>query len=235
MLNRINLNDVLFLDIETAPVAPDYARLPENLVKHWDKKARHLRGNEEEDPEVTFRRAGVFAEFAKIICISTGFIKQGELRIKSFFGHEEKEILAEFAGMLVKHFNSDKSLLCAHNGKEFDFPFLARRMLVNRIEIPDILDNAGKKPWEIRHLDTMELWKFGDYKSFTSLELLTTLLDIPNPKNDIDGSEVGRVYWVDNDLPRIVEYCQRDVIALARLLLRYKNKPLISDDSVIIV
>lgn len=235
MLKKLNLNDVLFLDIETIPVSPDYAHLPENLVKHWDKKAKFIRESEDEDPEITFKRAGIYAEFARIICISTGFITDDILRIKSFYGPDEKLLLSEFASMLHKYYHKEKNLLCAHNGKEFDYPFLARRMLVNGIEIPDILDNAGKKPWQIRHLDTMELWKFGDYKSYTSLELLTTLLDIPNPKDDIDGSEVGKVYWIDHDLPRIVEYCQRDVIALTRLMQRYQHKPLIIDENIIVV
>jgi uncharacterized protein YprB with RNaseH-like and TPR domain len=235
MLDRINLSNVLFLDIETAPVSPDYAQLPGNLVKHWDKKALHLRQSEDEDPEVTFKKAGVFAEFAKVICISTGLVNGDILRIKSFYGHEEKEVLTEFSEMLHKFYSTERSLLCAHNGKEFDYPFLARRMLINEVSIPGILDTAGKKPWEIKNLDTMELWKFGDYKSYTSLELLSTLLNIPNPKNDIDGSEVGRVYWQENNLQRIVEYCQKDVIALVRLFLRYQNKPFPGDDKVIIV
>lgn len=235
MLKKIDLKNILFLDIETVPMAADYTALPEKFKKHWDKKARFIRENEEEDPEVTYKRAGIYAEFARVICISTGFMADDTLRIKSFFGHDEKILLAAFGDVIRKYYNREQCLLCAHNGKEFDFPFLARRMVVNGIEIPDILDNAGKKPWEIKHLDTMELWKFGDYKSYTSLELLTTLLDIPNPKNDIDGSEVGRVYWVEKDLPRIVEYCQRDVVALARLFLRYQNKPLIPDEKVFIV
>ena len=235
MLNRINLSEVLFLDIETVAISPDYASLPEKFVKHWDKKAKFLKANEEENPEIAFKKAGIYAEFARIICISTGYIHDNNLRIKSFYGHDEKLLLLEFSAMLNYHYNKKSSLLCAHNGKEFDFPFLARRMIVNGIELPEILDNAGRKPWEIRHLDTMELWKFGDYKSFTSLEILSTLLDIPSPKNDIDGSEVGQVYWVENNLPRIVEYCQRDVVALCRLLLRYKNQEQIADEDIILI
>ncbi|MCX6273212.1 MAG: ribonuclease H-like domain-containing protein [Bacteroidetes bacterium] len=236
MLNKTDLRNVLFLDIETVSVSADYASLPEKMKKHWDRKAVHLkeRADSQATPESLFCRAGIYSEFAKVICISTGVVSEERLRIKSYYGHDEHALLEEFARMLRQYYYRDNQLLCAHNGKEFDFPFLARRMIINRVEIPDILDNAGKKPWEVRHLDTMELWKFGDYKSYTSLELLTTLFDVPNPKNDIDGSEVGRIYWVEDDLPRIVSYCQRDVVALAQVMLRYQGKPALDEDKIVL-
>ncbi len=235
MLRRLDLRHVLFLDIETVPLCPAYDSLEEAERRLWDKKARFLREYREDEPEVAYQRAGIYAEFARIVCISTGIYSDHQLRIKSFAGHDESLILRDFAALLHTFYSQEHHLLCAHNGKEFDFPFLARRMVVHGIELPDILDLAGKKPWEVRHLDTMELWKFGDYKSYTSLELLVHILNIPNPKNDIDGSEVGRVYWVENDLPRIVEYCQRDVVAIVRVMLRFQNKPLVPDENIIIV
>ncbi len=182
-----------------------------------------------------YERAGIYAEFGKIICISTGFIKDGSFRIKSFYGDDEKQLLTEFAAMLSTHFNTVNHFLCAHNGKEFDYPFIARRMLINGIKLPTLLDIAGKKPWEITHLDTMELWKFGDYKSYTSLELLSALFGIPTPKNDIDGSQVRSVYYDDQDLNRIVTYCQKDTLTVAQLLLRYRGEEIIKEDQVIVI
>jgi hypothetical protein len=155
-------------------------------------------------------------------------------RIKSYYGDNEKVLLEDFADLLYKHFNDNYNLLCAHNGKEFDFPYIARRMLVNGIKLPDIINLAGKKPWEVRHLDTMELWKFGDYKHYTSLELLAALFNIPTPKDDIDGSMVGNVYWVEKDLDRIVKYCQKDVITVAQLLRRYLGLPMISEADIVV-
>ena len=174
----------------------------------------------------------VLAEFGKIICISCGFENGKEFRIKSFYGDDESILLEEFAHMLNKHYDTERYLLCGHNGKEFDFPYISRRMLINGIKLPNILNMAGKKPWEIRHLDTMELWKFGDFKHFTSLELLASVFKIPTPKDDIDGSMVGYVYWKENDLQRIVTYCQKDVLTVAQLLRRYLGLPLINDADV---
>ena len=197
------------------------------------KKAEILRRN---DPETTadelYSRAGIYSEFGKIICISCGFANGKEFRIKSFYGDDESILLEEFAHMLNKHYDTERYLLCGHNGKEFDFPYISRRMLINGIKLPNILNMAGKKPWEIRHLDTMELWKFGDFKHFTSLELLASVFKIPTPKDDIDGSMVGYVYWKENDLQRIVTYCQKDVLTVAQLLRRYLGLPLINDADV---
>ena len=161
--------------------------------------------------------------------------RDGNFRIKSFYGDDEKALLTDFANLLESKFSSKDFLLCAHNGKEFDFPYLSRRMLINAIPLPETLDLAGKKPWEVAHIDTMELWKFGDFKNYTSLEVLSAVFDIPTPKDDIDGSQVGKVYWEDKDLERIVKYCQKDVLAIAQLFLRYQGKALLEEDKIIIV
>ncbi len=235
MLGNINIEKILFLDIETAPAHPNYEELPDNFKKLWDKKANRIKKEDNDTPDVLYERAGIYSEFGKIICISVGIVNNIEIRIKSFFGDDEKKILVDFSEMLSTKFNSRNHLLCAHNGKEFDFPYIARRMLVHGVKLPEMLDIAGKKPWEISHLDTMELWKFGDYKNYTSLELLSAIFNLPTPKDDIDGSMVGEVYWKEKDLPRIVKYCQKDVLTIAQLLLKYKGKPLIEDDKVVIV
>ncbi|MEI7596398.1 MAG: 3'-5' exonuclease [Bacteroidota bacterium] len=237
MLDNIQLENILFLDIETVPNNSKYNELNEGIKKLWDKKAKHLSNSDEETPESLYQRAGIYAEFGKIICISIGIFRKDEngkykIRIKSFYSHNEKELLTNFIELLNNKFNKAEHLLCAHNGKEFDFPYIARRILINRLKLPVILDNAGKKPWEIKHLDTLELWKFGDYKSYTSLELLCCIFNIPTPKDDIDGSQVGKVYWEDNDLERIVTYCQKDVISIAQLVLSYRGEALIVDENI---
>lgn len=173
-------------------------------------------------------------QFGKVICISTGFIHDDAFRIKSFFGDDEKQLLNEFGQMLNRHYSKPHHLLCGHNAKEFDFPYIARRMLINGLELPKILKLYGKKPWEIQHLDTMDLWRFGDYKNYTSLNLLTSIFGIPSPKDDLDGSMVGDTYWKEKDLPRIVTYCQKDTLAVAQLLLRLMGRPLINPDDVVI-
>lgn len=230
MLEHIKLSNVLFLDVETAPIVYNYKKLDANTRKLWDAKFRFQQA---ETPEEQYKKAGIYAEFAKVICISVGFFNEETFRIKSFFGHDEKQILLEFAQLLNKHYNRKEHLLCAHNGKEFDFPFLCRRMLVNGVKLPKTLNIAGKKPWEINHLDTMELWKFGDYKSFTSLNLLANVFNIPTPKDDIDGSDVARVYWEENNLERIVTYCQKDVITVAQLILKFRGEELINPKNII--
>lgn len=232
MLENTKIENILFLDIETVPQYPDYDSLPEEMKKFWDKKAGYISKNDEDTPRSLFGRAGIYAEFGKIICISTGFIHGDTFRVKSFYGDNEKALLEAFALMLNSFYNKPQHRLCGHNSKEFDVPYIARRMLINGIALPGILNLFGKKPWEIPHLDTMELWRFGDYKNFTSLDLLTTIFDIPSPKEDIDGSMVASVYYVENDLPRIVEYCQRDTLAVAQLLLRYLGRPIIAMEKV---
>lgn len=234
MLEKIRIENILFLDIETVPAYATFDQVPEKFQKLWEKKARFLGPKEEEQTaDALYERAGIYAEFGKIVCVSCGFVNGNEIRLKSFYGDNEKLLLEEFAEMLLRHYNDNKSLLCAHNGKEFDFPYLARRILVQGIELPSILDLAGKKPWEVRHLDTLELWKFGDYKHYTSLELLAALFDIPTPKDDIDGSQVAHVYWEEKDLDRIAVYCQKDVLTTIQLFRKYLGLPLIRDEFVV--
>lgn len=235
MLDNYPLTSVLFLDVETVPQHPDYRDVPAAFRELWDKKAAQLR-NDGETPEELYHRAGIYAEFGKIICISCGmFTPDGSFRIKSFFGDDEKPLLEEFAVLCEKSFSRNDRYLCAHNGKEFDFPYLSRRMLVNDVRLPRILDTAGKKPWEVSHLDTLELWKFGDYKSFTSLNLLATVFGIPTPKDDIDGSKVWEVYWRERNLPRIVTYCQKDTLTVAQLFLRFRGEPILTPEMIEIV
>ncbi len=233
MLANLKLENVLFLDIETVSQKPDFSDLDDRFKYLWEKKAEIIKRNK---PEATadqlYSSAGIYAEFGKIVCISCGFINGKEFRVKSFYGDDEKVLLQEFADMLNKHYGDRTSLLCAHNGKEFDFPYIARRMLIMGLKIPEILNLAGKKPWEVRHLDTMELWKFGDYKHYTSLELLCAVFNIPTPKDDIDGSMVGHVYWNDKDLERIMEYCQKDVVTIAQLMRRYLGMNLIPESDI---
>jgi len=230
MLSQVDLQQVLVLDVETVPQYATAEEVPAHLLDLWAQKTQYQR-REGETPEEFYHRAGIWAEFGKIVCISFGgFIrKQGEygFRIKSIVGHDERELLEKFISFLAKQ--SSNLILCAHNGKEFDFPFLCRRMLINGLTIPPILQIAGKKPWEINHLDTMELWKFGDYKNYTSLNLLATVLGIPNPKDDIQGSDVHWVYWKDQDLTRIQTYCQKDVLTTAQILLKFKGIPPLSE------
>lgn len=234
MLKNLSLENILFLDIETVPAYSEFEAVPERFKKLWEKKAATLRNqNEDFSAKDIYHKAGIYAEFGKVVCVSCGYINGSEARLKSFYGDDEKVLLEEFSQLLQQHYNYPEALLCAHNGKEFDFPYLARRMLVNQIELPSILDLAGKKPWEIRHLDTLELWKFGDYKHYTSLELLAALFDISTPKDDIDGSEVARVYWEENNLERIAVYCQKDVLTTIQLFRRYQGLPLIKEDFVV--
>lgn len=235
MVQASDFNNILFLDIETVPMLPDYHSLPENFTKLWNRKAEKLKKDKDENPEQLYEKAGIYAEFGKIICISTGYFNSDEFRIKSFYGDDEKKILIEFANLLNTFFNKNEYKLCAHNGKEFDFPYISRRMLINGIQIPQILDNSGKKPWEVRHLDTMEMWKFGDYKNYTSLELLAAVFEIPTPKNDIAGSDVARVYWQEHDLYRIVIYCQKDVLTIAQLMRKFSCLPMIAQEKIVII
>jgi len=233
MLEAMKNTNILFLDIETVPQFPVYSEVPEKLQKLWDEKSKNFR--EEKTSEDVYERAGIYAEFGKIICISVGAISEKpnrKIRLKSFFGDNEKQLLESFFQLLNSKFNRYEHFLCAHNGKEFDYPYIARRGLINGLKLPKILDNSGKKPWEIKHLDTLELWKFGDYKHYTSLNLLTAIFDIPSPKDDISGADVAKVYYIEKDLPRIVKYCEKDVLALAQLLLRYKSEMLIPEENV---
>ena len=235
MFDEINLNNILFLDIETVPIAKEFSDLDPTFQKLWEEKTAFQR--KEESPSHYYsKRAGVMAEFAKIVCVSVGYIYRKEdsptFRLKSFCGHDEKSILEAFNQLLDKNFQNKNQYLCAHNGKEFDYPFLCRRMLINGIKLPKILQIAGKKPWEVKHLDTMELWKFGDYKHYTSIKLLAALFNIPTPKDDIDGSQVSIVYWQENYLERIKTYCQKDTLTVAQLFLKYKGEELLTESQI---
>lgn len=235
MLHRISLDNILFLDIETVPQAADFSELPKEAQELYAQKTSYQRGDLHSAEEF-YHRAGIWAEFGKIICISVGhfsFKGPRKFRVRSFYG-EERELLTQFSQLLESHFNQARHRLCAHNGKEFDFPYLARRMVIHGLKIPFKLQLFGKKPWEVPHLDTMELWKFGDYKHYTSLKLLTYVLGIPSPKEDISGDQVRDVYYKENDLDRIIKYCERDTIALAQLILRYRNEPLIEPNDIVI-
>lgn len=235
MLNNLNKESILFLDVETVPQYNAYERMPDAMKLLWDHKAERIRQNTDDTAATLYERAGIYAEFGKIVCISVGFFTGNTFRIKSFAGSDEKALLEDFIKMLEKAAERQNRILCAHNGKEFDFPYIARRMLVNRLKLPSMLDHSGKKPWEVPHLDTMELWRFGDYKSYTSLELLAFVFGLPTPKDDIRGSEVGKVFWIDNDLERIKRYCEKDVITIARLFLCYRGEKVFGDESVEIV
>ena len=236
MFQHINLENILFLDIETVSQYASYSEMPENLRYLWDKKASWFR-KVEQTPEELYSRSGIYAEFGKIICISMGvFDAKGEsrkLRIKSFFGDDEYKILVGFGHLLNGLSERKTVMLCAHNGKEFDFPYIARRMLVNEIPLPYPLDIGGRKPWETNYIDTMELWRFGDHKHYISLELLATTLNISNPKDEIDGSMMNEIYWKKNEFESIVTYCEKDVIAIAQLMLRYKGEILLKPDDII--
>ena len=234
MISKINLEHILFLDIETVPQHENFSDLDEELQELYAHKTEYQR-KEEFTAEAFYDRAGIWAEFGKIVCISVGFFNLKDsvrtFRITSFKGEEKKQLL-EFKKLLTEHYNKPQHILCAHNGKEFDFPFIARRMIINQISLPFKLDLFGKKPWEIPHLDTLEMWKFGDYKHYTSLKLLTKILDIPSPKTDIDGSQVRDVYYVEKDLNRIVEYCERDVVAVAQIVLCLRNEALLKETEI---
>jgi uncharacterized protein YprB with RNaseH-like and TPR domain len=233
---KIKMNNVLFLDIETVPQKENWSEVPEITKELFSKKTAYQR-KEEITPEDFYERAGIWAEFGKIICISVAYFtnvtQERNLRVTSFSGDNEKQILIDFKQLLETHFNKPYHVLCAHNGKEFDFPYIARRMIIHQIELPAKLNLFGKKPWEVPHLDTMELWKFGDFKHYSSLQLLTSILGIPSPKDDIDGSEVARTYYKDKNLERIVSYCEKDTIAVAQLLIRFNNENLIEEKEII--
>ena len=231
-----SLQHILFLDIETVSQYERYDSLPDEWRELWDIKSSSLmKHHEGATNESLYPRAGIYAEFGKIICISCGVIQGNaprKLILKSFASDDEKELLTRFSELLNKWNSGEPKYLCAHNGKEFDYPYLCRRLIVNGLPLPSILQIAGKKPWEITHLDTLELWKFGDYKSYTSLNLLARTLGIPTPKDDIDGSQVGEVYWKEKDLQRIITYCQKDVITVAQIFLRMNGEALIAPENI---
>jgi len=254
MLDDVLLKNVLVLDVETVSGHKSYEDLSPTMQKLWEIKSQQIQRRVEEDDrldaEASFtERAGIYAEFGKIVCISVGLFKKvdGEWNfyLKSYYGDDEKQLLEDFSVMMNKFFPNDQftnkytasenmRYICGHNIKEFDVPYICRRMVINGLELPPSVRINGKKPWELNHLlDTLHQWKFGDYKNYTSLKLLCGVFDIPTPKDDIDGSEVGRTYWEEEDLDRIEVYCKKDVLATARLLMAYKLMPLIEEDAVI--
>ncbi len=222
------LKGILFIDIETVPVMADFAGLTEAMQKEWIRKAKTIRNitDENPDPASLFSdRAGVFSEFAKVVCIGVGSLylhgKTWKMRLKSLHGDDEKVLLNDFARLVERFAAQHKDFrFCGHNIKEFDIPFLSRRMIINRVSLPPSMQHYGKKPWEVNHLDTLELWRFGDYKNYTSLSLLAAVFGIPSPKTDIDGSMVAEVYYKEQGLQRIANYCMLDVLTSAKVYLR---------------
>jgi predicted PolB exonuclease-like 3'-5' exonuclease len=231
-----HVNNILFLDIETVPQYNSFEYVPDDWKKLWTRKAELIAKDKLTDSaESLYNRAGIYAEFGKIICISCGIVSGGgpgkKLLLKSFYDDDESSLLKDFCEMINKWTAEGNKFLCAHNGKEFDFPYLCRRLIVNGFDIPGVLNLTGKRPWETSHIDTMDLWKFGDYKNFTSLNLLAQVLGIPTPKDDMDGSMVNHVYWNEKDLPRIVTYCQKDVVTVSQIFLRfYGEQPIFPEN-----
>jgi DNA polymerase elongation subunit (family B) len=234
MLEKMPLDKMLFLDIETAPQTYQFIDLPLKTKELFEAKTRFMQNEEKSYEQLYNERGSIYAEFGKIICISVGYIHQThvgkEIRMKSFYHDDEETLLKQFVRLLED--NPKFSILCGHNAKEFDFPYICRRLLINGMKLPAILDIAGKKPWEISHLDTMELWKFGDYKAFTSLALLCHVFNIPTPKDDISGADVARVYYEDKNLERIKVYCEKDVVALIQLFLRMRGDHLVDEGKI---
>ncbi|MDC6470690.1 3'-5' exonuclease [Flavobacteriales bacterium] len=234
MLQNINYNKILFFDIETVPLTYEFKDLEERAQGLWDRKTRFLQERDNLSPDELYEKAGIYAEFGKVVCISMGFVlqKEGEtqIRVKSIANENEKILLQEYIDLLNSYYNSPDFLFCAHNGKEFDIPFLCRRILINGLKLPFMLNVAGKKPWEIKHLDTMELWKFGDFKNYTSLDLLTYIFNIPTPKDDMDGSQVAKVFYEERNLDRIIHYCEKDVIATIQLFRKYQGDSIIDEE-----
>jgi 3'-5' exonuclease len=236
-MSAFPLHNILFLDIETVSQYDSFNKLSDDWKELWNRKSEFLiKDKQTETAETMYGRAAIYAEFGKIICISCGVISgsgtEKKLILKSFSGDDEKLILQQFCDMLAKWAPGSTKYLCAHNGKEFDFPYLCRRLIINEMSIPAILQLSGKRPWEIPHLDTLELWKFGDYKNYTSLNLLAHTLHITTPKDDIDGSMVGDVYWKQHNLSRIVTYCQKDVVTVAQVYLKLSNEIIIGAENI---
>jgi DNA polymerase elongation subunit (family B) len=247
IIQQKTLNRILFLDIETVSSKQDFNELTDTLKHLWMRKSKQFLADrsqevtEELASKYYKEKAGIFAEFGKIVCISIGYLfkqknKPSKLRIKSLFG-DEVDILKSFNEVLNTHYDDlETDFLCGHNIKEFDIPFICRRNIVHGLDLPRLLNIAGKKPWQLSHLlDTMELWRFGDYKNYTSLALLSGALDIPSPKDDIDGSMVGHVFWEEDDIERIVTYCEKDVLTVAQVAMKFAGLPLLEEEHVEIV
>ncbi len=245
MIERLPLTKVLFLDVETVSGTHLLQDLNEEMQYLWRLKAAQLLKKpkneikEEELNEFYQDRAAIYAEFGKIVCISVGLIvneakDKMKVRLKSFYGFDEKKLLEEFAELMGQYFHDvNTHFICGHNLREFDIPYICRRMVVQGIQLPTMLQLHGKKPWETKYLlDTMDLWKFGDYKHYSSLKLLTAIFGIPTPKDDIDGSEVGRVFWEEKDIERIAIYCEKDVIAVIQIMMKFKRMDTFEPDQI---
>lgn len=245
-LKNLDWTRVLIHDIETVSSHSKYTDLSPTMQQLWNIKSEQIQRKTPEQerlsPEDSYEAlGGIYAEFGKIVCISVGaFVKNKEigqlqLHVKSYYDHDEKKLLTEFAQLLEKRYNDPHlDFICGHNIKEFDVPYICRRMIVHKVPLPKVINLTGKKPWETRLLDTLSLWKFGDYKAYTSLKLLCGLFGIPTPKDDIDGSEVGKTYWQAGDLDRIEVYCKKDVVATAQVLIRMALQPLLTEEQIVI-
>ncbi len=229
-MSVIKLENILFIDIETAPIHYQYNNLSATEKELWDKKWLY---SKDIVAEQQYAKAGIYAEFAKVVCIGLGFMSEGKFRTKAIAGDNEKDILIEFSNLLAQFFNTKEHFLCAHNGKEFDYPFLCRRLLVNKIPLPKLLQIQGFKPWEVKHLDTMEMWRFGDIKNFTSLNLLAHVFNVPSPKDDIDGSQIAKVFYEEKNIDRIKTYCIKDVVTLTRIYQCLKGFEPIADEDIV--
>lgn len=222
------LSNILFIDIETVGVVAEYSLLDEEMQKLWERKYDQISKPDDLSPQEAFiKRAAIYSEFGKIIVIAIGYLKEigidkYELRIRSLQNESEEKLLQEFSTLLNK-FDQQNTILCGHNIKEFDLPYICRRMIVNRIALPEVLNLSGKKPWEVKHIDTMELWSFGDRKNFTSLNLLSQILGIESSKQDIDGSQVHNVFYEEKNLERVATYCKKDVAVTAQLFFRLRG------------
>lgn len=239
-MQQIVLENLFLLDIETVSGSQHYHLLNDEWKELWTEKVFKSLPPDINAEQYYPMRAAILAEFAKVICISIGYFKKEnnelQLRIKSFHSETEQEVLGGFITALQQlHAKNARWVFTGHNIKEFDIPFLCRRMLVNNIEIPRYFDFQNMKPWETPVLDTLHLWRFGDYKHYTSLKLLAAALGVPSPKDDIDGSKVGEVFWTEKDLARIALYCQKDVATVANVILRFKNLPLLKNEQIVFV
>ena len=229
-MTKSDIEKILFIDIETVALTYKYNDLDETSKELWNKKWQYSR---DISPEEQYNKAGIYAEFAKVVCIGLGYYNNNKLRLKAISGENEAELLTQFSELLNTHFNSNTHVLCAHNGKEFDFPFLCRRYLINNIALPKLLQIQGLKPWEVKHIDTMDLWKFGDVKNYTSLNLLAHVLGIPSTKDEMDGSMVGKTFYEEKNLEKIEKYCKKDVVTLARVYSRFAGLGNLNDEDII--
>lgn len=244
MIDTLSLTKILFLDVETVSGVQNLSELSEEMQYLWSIKAAQIMRKPIEEFEadecstVYKDKAAIYAEFGKIVCISVGLIvnenEQRKIRLKSFAGYDEAQLLTEFAELMNQYFYDAKShYICGHNLREFDVPYICRRMVIHDVQLPALLQLHGKKPWETKYLlDTMDLWKFGDYKHYSSLKLLTGIFNIPSPKDDIDGSQVGKVFYEDKDLDRIAIYCEKDVVAVIQILMKFKRMDIFAPENI---